>query len=97
MTQEKIPAQLAAENSLFEIRKIRGKKKNKPMVLSVVTFRIKIALDADLSQSTVTYCGCLGAMKKKQPAEETTNWENTSYYSSLATLACVVCFLMLRR
>lgn len=53
------------------------------MVLSVVTFCSKIALNADVSKSTVTYCGCLGALKKKQPAEKMTNRGNTLYDSSV--------------
>lgn len=45
------------------------------MVLSVVTFCSKIALNVDVSESTVRCCGCLGALKKKQPEKETTSRE----------------------
>lgn len=44
------------------------------MVLSIVTFCSKIAFNVDVAKSTVTYCGCLGALKKK-PAKETTKRE----------------------
>lgn len=41
------------------------------MVLSIVTFCSKIAFNVDVARFTVTCCGCLGALKKKQPAKET--------------------------
>lgn len=71
------------KTALFEVRKIGGQKIINPMVLSVVTFWSKIALNAEVSKSTATYRGCLGALKKKQPAEKMTNRGNTLYDSSV--------------
>lgn len=51
------------------------------MMLSVVTVCNKIALNADVSKSTVTYCGCLGALKKKHPVEETAKMGNLLHFS----------------